>query len=150
MELILLKELYKMYKLVVTIFVLFTLSSCVKENTSTNPVNNPVDTSMANIRFNGKFGNGPYGAVNGTAKIYFQNNQYILALENFSSSNGPDLHVYISKEVQPVNYIDLGRLQSVSGNQQYSLTGNINFAEYKYALIHCQQYNHLFGSAELK
>ena len=127
-----------------------TLSSCVKENTPSVPVNNPVDTTIADNRFSGTFGNGPYGSVTGLAKIYFQNNQYILALENFNSSNGPDLHVYISKEVQPVNYIDLGRLQSVSGSQQYPLTGDINFSEYKYALIHCRQYNHLFGSAELK
>lgn len=140
-----------MCKPIIVIFALFiSLSSCVKENTPTEPVNNPVDTSAANIRFNGTFGNGPYGLVNGMAKIYFQDNHYILALENFNSSNGPDLHVYISKEVQPVNYIDLGKLQSVNGNQQYPLTGNINFSEYKYALIHCQQYNHLFGSAELK
>jgi len=140
-----------MRKPIIVIFALFILlTSCVKENTPTDAVNSPVDTTMANIRFNGTFGNGPYGLVTGTAKIYFQNNQYILALENFNSSNGPDLHVYISKEAQPVNYIDLGKLQSVNGNQQYLLTGNINFSEYKYALIHCQQYNHLFGSAELK
>ena len=139
-----------MYKLALPVFVIIIISSCVKENTPKTPVNNPVDTAMADKRFSGPFSNGPYGAVAGSAKIYFQNNQYILTLENFYSSNGPDLHVYISKEVQPVNYIDLGRLQSVSGNQQYSLTGNINFAEYKYALIHCRQYNHLFGSAELK
>lgn len=139
-----------MYKIIFLIFVTITIASCIKENTPKNPVNNPVDTTMASSRFTGTFGNGPYGAVNGTAKIYFQNNKYILALENFNSSNGPDLHVYISKEVQPVNYIDLGRLQSVSGNQQYQLTGSIDFSTYKYALIHCQQYNHLFGSAELK
>jgi hypothetical protein len=139
-----------MRELIFLIFVIIGMNSCVKENTSTNPVNNPVDTTMAEKRFSGVFNNGPYGAVTGSAKIYFQNNQHILALESFTSSNGPDLHVYISKEVQPVNYIDLGRLQSVSGNQQYQLAGNINFSEYKYALIHCQQYNHLFGSAELK
>jgi len=139
-----------MYKLTIILVSLISFIACVKENTPTDAVNSPVDTTMANIRFNGTFGNGPYGLVTGTAKIYFQNNQYILALENFNSSNGPDLHVYISKEAQPVNYIDLGKLQSVNGNQQYLLTGNINFSEYKYALIHCQQYNHLFGSAELK
>jgi hypothetical protein len=139
-----------MYKLIFPIFVITIITSCVRENTPANPVNNPVDTTIADKRFSGTFGNGPYGVVNGTAKIYFQSNKYILALENFTSSNGPDLHVYISKEVQPVNYIDLGKLQSVSGNQQYSLSGNINFSEYKYALIHCQRYNHLFGSAELK
>jgi hypothetical protein len=140
-----------MYKFVVIILVsLISLSACVKEDTSTNPVDNPVDTSMAMSRVSGTFGNGPYGSVNGKAKIYFQNNQYTLALENFNSSNRPDLHVYISKEAQPVNYIDLGKLQSVSGNQQYPLPENTNFSDYRYALIHCQQYNHLFGSAELK
>ena len=140
-----------MFKLIFLIFVIIAISSCVKENTLMTPVNNPVDTTMADRRFSGTFSNGPYGSVTGSARIYLQNNnQYILALENFNSSNGPDLHVYISKEVQPVNYIDVGRLQSVSGNQQYQVNGNINFSEYKYALIHCQQYNHLFGSAELK
>ena len=141
-----------MYKLILNLFVsVVTLTACVKENTPTIPVNNPVDTTMAISRFSGTFGNGPYGSVMGAAKIYLKDsNQYVLALENFTSSNGPDLHVYISKEVQPVNYIDLGRLQSVSGNQVYPLTGTINFSEYKYALIHCQRYNHLFGSAELK
>lgn len=139
-----------MNKLIILSFVLATLVSCVKENTPVDPVNNPVDTSMAVSLLNGTFKNGPYGVVNGSAKIYLKDNQHILALENFNSSNGPDLHVYISKEVQPVNYIDLGRLQSVTGNQQYRVAGVINFSEYKYALIHCQRYNHLFGSAELK
>jgi hypothetical protein len=140
-----------MYRLVTIISVLLiSFTACVKESAPTELVNNPVNTSMATSRFSGTFGNGPYGSVNGKAKIYLQNSQYILALENFNSSNGPDLHVYISKEAQPVNYIDLGKLQSVNGNQQYPLTGNINFSEYKYALIHCQQFNHLFGSAELK
>jgi len=140
-----------MRKPIIVIFALFILlTSCVKENTPTDAVNSPVDTTMANIRFNGTFGNGPYGLVTGTAKIYFQNNQYILALGNFNSSNGPDLHVYISKEAKPVNYIDLRKLQSISGNEQYPITCTINFSEYKFALIHYQQYNHLFGNAELK
>jgi hypothetical protein len=139
-----------MYKLVTISFIVIAFLGCVKENTPTTVVNNPVDTSKAISSFNGTFNNGPYGVVSGSAKIYSQNNRLILALENFNSSNGPDLHVYISKEEQPVNYIDLGRLQSVAGNQQYPLAGNINFSEYKYVLIHCQRYNHLFGSTQLK
>ena len=140
-----------MYRfLLIVLFITSTIVGCVKENIPTPVVNNPVDTLMTVSRLSGTFNNGPFGAVTGSAKIYFQNNQSILALENLSSSNGPDLHVYISKEAMPVNYIDLGRLQSIMGNQQYLLAGNINFSEYKYALIHCQRYNHLFGSAELK
>jgi hypothetical protein len=49
-----------------------------------------------------------------------------------------------------MNFIDLGRLQSTSGNQVYTIQGNPDFTQYKYALIHCQRYNHLFGSAELR
>lgn len=139
-----------MYKLILISFVTIVIFGCVKENTPTMVVNNPVDTSTSVSLFSGTFNNGPYGSVSGKARIYFQDNRSVLALENFNSSNGPDLHVYISKEEQPVNYIDLGRLQSVTGNQQYPLTGTINFSEYKYALIHCQRYNHLFGSAQLK
>jgi hypothetical protein len=88
--------------------------------------------------------------VSGTAKIYFQNNQFKLALENVLISNGPDLHVYLSKELLPATFIDLGKLQSVAGNQVYDIPGNPDFSQYKYALIHCKQYNHLFASAELR
>ena len=139
-----------MLRLPIIIFVFILLSGCVKENTSTTVVNNPVDTSMAVSLYSGTFNNGPYGVVTGKARIYSLNDRKILALENFNSSNGPDLHVYISREEQPVNYIDLGRLQSVTGNQQYLLSSGVDISEYKYALIHCQRYNHLFGTAQLK
>lgn len=130
--------------------VTFALASCRKEYSPATPVNDTVDSTMAAIKYRGVFGNGPYGTVTGSAKIVFQNGQYSLALENVTISNGPDLHVYISREVQPVNYIDLGRLQSVSGNQVYAIPGVPDFTQYKYALVHCQRFNHLFGSAELR
>jgi len=71
-------------------------------------------------------------------------------LENFSSSNGPDLKVYLSKEKQPVNFVNLGSLKSTSGNQLYAIPSSVNVMDYNFALIHCQQYNHLFGFAQLK
>jgi hypothetical protein len=132
------------------IVIVCVLASCVKHDTPTTPLDNTVDTTVADNRGTGIFMNGPYGRVMGTAVIYFENNQYTLALENVNISNGPDLHVYLSKEVLPVNFIDLGRLQSVAGNQLYPVPGRPDFSQYKYALIHCQRYNHLFGSAELR
>jgi len=128
---------------------LFSLISCVKENTPTIPLNDNVDTT-ANLKYSGTFMNGPYGRVSGMASIYRQNDSLILSLMNVSISNGPDLHVYLSKEVQPVNFIDLGKLQSTNGNQLYIISGMPDFTQYKYALIHCKQFNHLFGSAELQ
>lgn len=138
--------------LLVSAITLILLASCVKENTPlTPPVNpNPVDTMIAGLRYSGEFQNGPFGTVRGYARVYQQNNQYFLLLDSFSSSNGPDLYVYLSKEVQPVNYISLGRLQAVTGNQEYAISGSPEFSQYKYALIHCQRFNHLFGVAELR
>jgi Electron transfer DM13 len=130
--------------------VVLIVASCRKDKSPTNPIDDRADTTINSQVKLGMFMNGPYGSVTGNAKIYKMNNVYTLALENVVISNGPDLHVYISKEVQPVNYIDLGRLQSTMGNQLYAIPGNPDFSEYKYALIHCQRYNHLFGSAVLR
>ena len=86
----------------------------------------------------------------GTANMYESVGKYQLELKDFSVTNGPDLHVYLSKEIMPVHFIDLGKLKSTMGNQLYEVPGMPDFTEYKYALIHCQQYNVLFGSSELK
>jgi hypothetical protein len=58
--------------------------------------------------------------------------------------------VYLSKEVQPISFVNLGPLKSTNGTQLYNIPTGVDFTQYKYALVHCQQYNHLFGSAELK
>lgn len=138
-----------MKKLTLIVVIGMLAASCSKQQTSSVPVNQTPDTSSVQ-QFAGSFSNGPYGTVSGNAKIFLQNGQYQLKLENLSSSAGPDLHVYLSREVQPVNYIDLGRLQSTAGNQLYAVPGTPDFSLYKYALVHCQRFNHLFGSAELR
>jgi Electron transfer DM13 len=125
--------------------------ACSKQNgTSDVPGTGTVDTTSAVLQYSGVFMNGPYGSVSGKAAVYAENGVYILKLADVAISNGPDLHVYLSKEVLPVNFIDLDRLQSTSGNQLYTIPCNPGFTQYKYALIHCQRYNHLFGSAELQ
>ena len=123
--------------------------ACKKEKTSSTDISmDNVDTT-AQLKYRGVFTNGPYGNTMGIAKIYAKTNMYTLVLDSFAVSNGPDLHVYISKEEQPVNFIDLGVLRTTSGTQVYNISGMPNFMEYKFALVHCQQFNHLFGSANL-
>jgi hypothetical protein len=127
-----------------------SLISCVKKNTPEIPLDNTVDTTMAMQQNAGVFMNGPYGSVSGKAVVYEQNGSLILALQDMHISNGPALHVYISREAQPVNFIDLGPLQSTVGNQLYAIPGRPDFSVYRYALVHCKKYNHLFGSAGLE
>jgi len=132
----------------VTSLILF--GSCVKENTPGLVLDNTVDTTVAIPQNNGNFMNGPFGSVSGMATVYSQDGELVLALEDMRISNGPQLHVYLSKGVQPVNFIDLGPLQSTMGNQLYNIEGKPDLSLYKYALVHCKKYNHLFGSAKLQ
>ena len=136
------------YTLVVPVFLAFLATACTK-STSMTPTNDMIDTSTAVLKYQGMFQKGPYGTVSGTAAVYQTGSKLQLKLTNFNTTNGPDLKVYLSKEVQPMNFIKLGDLKSTAGNQVYDITGNPDFTQYKYALIHCEQYNHLFGSAQL-
>ena len=124
------------------------LSTACKKDASTstatlNEIITPASTTISMGDFTG-------GTVTGTAKVYEKEGKYTLAFENFSTAAGPDLHVYLSKEASPSDFIDMGKLQSTNGNQLYPISGMPDFKIYKFALIHCQQYNHLFGTAELK
>jgi hypothetical protein len=106
----------------------------------------------ATLKYSGNFIQGPYGNnVNGKAEIYEKNGIFTLVFnDSFTINNGPDLYVYVSKEQQPTQFISLGRLKSVNGGQTYTFTSAINFDDYKYAVVHCQQYNHLFSYALLQ
>ncbi|QEC66036.1 DM13 domain-containing protein [Panacibacter ginsenosidivorans] len=126
------------------------MTACSKQNAApTTPVNDMVD-STTELSYTGSFMNGPYGTVTGIANIYADSSSYVLALTAFQTSNGPDLHVYLSQEEQPIHFVDLGKLKSTNGNQVYNIPTGTDLETYKYALIHCQQYNHLFGSTLLE
>lgn len=86
----------------------------------------------------------------GLAKILtLSNGSQILRLEDFRSTNGPDVHLYLSTDKQASDFIDLGRLKANIGNQNYQIPLDTDFNKYKYVLIWCQPFSVLFGSAQL-
>ena len=138
-------------KIILFIFLTATVivnTGCNKKS-STIGTNEMVDTTSAILKYQGNFQKGPYGTVGGSAMIYLNNRKWQLKLNNFTTTNGPDLKVYLSKEIQPLNFIKVADLKSTTGNQVYDIQGSPDFKQYKFALIHCEQFNHLFGSAEL-
>jgi Electron transfer DM13 len=127
------------------------ITSCSKKNQASEiPAIDHIDTSSAVTKYSGLFSSAPNESVSGKALILQQNGIWSVALENINIKNGPDLHLYISEQITPVNFIDLGNIKSTKGNQVYPLTFDPDFKQYKYILIYCQQYDVLFGSAELK
>lgn len=89
-------------------------------------------------------------ATSGTAQIYSDNGSWQLKLKNFKTENGPDLKVYLSVDKSASDFINLGDLKTVNGDQQYTIPGTPDFSKYTYTLIWCQQYAVLFGAAELQ
>jgi hypothetical protein len=127
--------------------------SCKKEGNlaSTAVLNEMVDTSsLTKLKYSGSFSSGPFGTVSGKAEVYQTSSGYQVKLADFNTNNGPALHVYISKEAMPVNFIDLGVLKSIAGNQLYPVAGMPDFGSFIFISIHCVAYNHLFGYAQLK
>lgn len=137
----------------IILFIAITLifQSCVRENTSTEDLMEMQEQSST-LLYSGTWEKGPYGNnINGKAEIYEKNGVYTLVFSSdFTVSNGPDLYVYVSKEQRPINFISLGKLKSVNGGQVYTFSNMPDISAYKYAVVHCQQYNHLFSYSLLQ
>jgi hypothetical protein len=71
-----------------------------------------------------------------------------LRLEDFRSTNGPDLYVYLSMDKSNSDFVNLGRLKGNVGNQNYEIPEVTDLSKYDTVLIWCQAFSVLFGSAE--
>jgi hypothetical protein len=87
----------------------------------------------------------------GQAKvIQLSEGSNFLRLENFRSTNGPDLYVYLSTDKSASDFVNLGRLKGNVGDQNYEIPDGTDLSKYDTALIWCQAFSVLFGSAELE
>lgn len=137
-----------MKKLVIVIC-LIQLACGIEEATPTVPVNDAFDPDKAQQISVGVI-MGINHTASGTAAIYLRDGEYTLLLDPFSSQNGPDLKIYLSKDVSASNYLRLGVLQSTMGKQSYSIPSGISLADYPFVHVWCEQFSVEFARAELK
>jgi hypothetical protein len=90
-------------------------------------------------------------SVVGTAKFIQDGSTKTIELgTDFVSDSGPDLDVYLSPDPNPVaDGIRLEALTNLSGTQTFDVPVGIDINEYQYIVIHCTQYGHLYGYANL-
>jgi len=82
-----------------------------------------------------------------------EDGKYVDRFENFSVRNGPDLYVYLSRDVagrKRDEALNLGRLKATDGAFNYELPPSIDLAGVNSVLVWCRQFSVLFASAELK
>ena len=87
--------------------------------------------------------------ASGDAKILSSDGTKFLRLENFQSTNGPDLYVYLATDTEASDFVSLGRLKANMGNQNYEVPSDVDLSKYNQVLIWCQAFSVLFGNAEL-
>ena len=93
----------------------------------------------------------------GSAVVYqLEDDSRIVRFEDFQVTNGPELHVILSKEVPTStlgsigeDYIDLGELKGNVGNQNYTIPASVDLSEYKSVVIYCVPFSVVFSSAAL-
>ncbi len=73
-----------------------------------------------------------------------------LRFEDFSTSNGPDVRVYLSSgEPFGEDFVDLGGLKGNIGDQNYAIPSGTDLAKYRYAVVWCRRFTVSFGQAQL-
>ena len=81
----------------------------------------------------------------------------ILRLEDFETSNGPALYVYLSQNTADGedgafddDYIDLGALKGNIGDQNYLIPPEIDPLGFTSVVVWCDRFNVSFGAADLE
>jgi hypothetical protein len=93
----------------------------------------------------------------GVATIYATpDGGYLLRLDDFAATNGPDLHVLLSPNAMPTDhaslgeFLDLGLLKGNIGDQNYELPADFDPTLYKSVVIHCVAFQVIFATATLE
>ncbi len=95
----------------------------------------------------------------GTATIYqMGDGARLLRLTSFSTSNGPDVHVYMvaaddakdAATVRKAGFVDLGVIKGNIGDQNYTLGSDLDLAKYRAVSIWCKRFSVNFGAAALR
>lgn len=81
-----------------------------------------------------------------------------LRLEGFETTNGPDLHVWLSDRAAGGSWfkydegdrVELGELKANKGNHNYAIPADADLDDIKSVVIWCKRFRVAFGSAALK
>lgn len=94
----------------------------------------------------------------GSATIYrLDDGSRVLRLTEFTTSNGPDVRVYLvaardaadDETVTKAGFVELGTLKGTDGNQNYEVPADLDLEKYRAVTIWCRRFSVNFGTAPL-
>jgi len=87
----------------------------------------------------------------GTTKVitHEDGSQVLQFGDDFKSTPGPDVYVYLATDDKASEFISLGKIQHNDGAQEYVIPAGTDLNKYDKVLIWCQAFGVLFGTADL-
>jgi len=94
----------------------------------------------------------------GLASIYqLADGKRTLRLTDFETSNGPDVHVYLTAAevekgndaVKAAGFVDLGSMKGNKGDQNYDVPDGVDLSKYQTVSVWCARFGVNFASAPL-
>ena len=106
----------------------------------------------------GAFRDAEHGTSGRARIIQLADGSRFLRLEDLSTSDGPDLHVWLSDataggswfKYDDDQYLKLGKLKATHGNQNYRIPADADLSVFRSAVIWCDKFNVAFGAAPLE
>ena len=98
-------------------------------------------------------------ATTGTVKLLqLADGRRYVRLEQLSTSNGPDVRIWLSRAASNASnstvarsaYVDLGGLQANHGDQNYPIPAAADVSSYHTVVIWCRRFDVVFGIAQLQ
>lgn len=95
--------------------------------------------------------------TSGRAVVVDTGGKRVLRFENFRTSNGPDLVIWLST-AYPRNlhdtavardFVDLGPMKGNIGNQNYAIPAGTDLSKYSSVVVWCRRFNVAFGATKL-
>ena len=117
----------------------------------------PTASAASNKLATGQFHSGAHETKGNATVLQLADGKKTLRLTDFTTSNGPDLHVYLvaandakdSDAVTKAGFVDLGSLKGNIGDQNYDLPANADLVKYRAVTIWCKRFSVNFGTAPL-
>jgi hypothetical protein len=104
----------------------------------------------------GRFVDGEHSTTGRALLIALPAGGHVLRFEDFDTSNGPDLRVYLSAAPPDAkwaafddDYVELGKLKGNVGDQNYDVPAGTDLARYTTAVVWCHRFSVPFGQAGL-
>lgn len=99
--------------------------------------------------------------TSGRASIYrMPDGKRYLRLTDFTTSNGPDVHVVLAESGDQgltkdfvkgeLTSVELGPLKANQGDQNYDLPDSVDLKKFDAVVIYCEQFHAVFGLARLE